>query len=117
MSRHPGWDGSDLRKAAGEVRGESGEPRPAGAREVGFLDRDRRRGTLVYERHREGVGDREGAARQVAGTRAMGAGASLEFQWLRCHASTAGGIGSIPGQGTKIPHATQSSQKKKKKTD
>ena len=45
----------------------------------------------------------------------MGAGASLEFQWLRCHASTAGGIGSIPGQGTKIPHATQSSQKKKRK--
>lgn len=29
------------------------------------------------------------------------------------HASTAGG--SIPGQGTKIPHATQHSQKKKKK--
>ena len=28
--------------------------------------------------------------------------------------STAGGMGSIPGRGTKIPHATQSSQKKKK---
>ena len=30
MSRHPGRDGSDFRKAAGEVRGESGEPGPAG---------------------------------------------------------------------------------------
>ena len=29
--------------------------------------------------------------------------------------STAGGMGSIPGRGTKIPHATQSSQKKKRK--
>ena len=25
-----GWDGSDFRKAAGEVRGDSGEPGPAG---------------------------------------------------------------------------------------
>ena len=28
-------------------------------------------------------------------------------QWLRLHASTAGGTGSIPGWGTKIPHAAQ----------
>ena len=41
---------------------------------------------------------------------------SLVVQWLRLHASTAGGTGSIPGQGTKIPHATQSSQKKKRLT-
>ena len=27
------------------------------------------------------------------------------FPWLRLHASIAGGRGSIPGQGTKIPHA------------
>ena len=27
-------------------------------------------------------------------------------QWLRFHPSTAGGTGLIPGQGTKIPHAT-----------
>ena len=26
-------------------------------------------------------------------------------QWLRFHACTAGGVDSIPGQGTKIPHA------------
>ena len=28
-------------------------------------------------------------------------------QWLRFHASTVGGAGTIPGQGTKIPHATK----------
>ena len=38
---------------------------------------------------------------------------SLEGQWLRLHAPNAGGGGSIPGQGTKIPHATQQGQKKK----
>ena len=26
-------------------------------------------------------------------------------QWLRLRATTAGGVGSIYGQGTKIPHA------------
>ena len=34
-------------------------------------------------------------------------GTSLVVQWLRLHASKAVGIGSIPGQGTKIPHAVQ----------
>ena len=33
--------------------------------------------------------------------------------WLELHASTAGGTGSIPGQGTKILHAAQHSQKKR----
>ena len=33
-------------------------------------------------------------------------GTSLAVQWLRLHASTAGGTDLIPGQGTKIPHAT-----------
>ena len=28
-------------------------------------------------------------------------------QWLGLHTSTAGGTGSIPGHGTKIPHAAQ----------
>ena len=32
-------------------------------------------------------------------------GTSLAVQWLRLQASTSGGAGSIPGQGTKIPHA------------
>ena len=38
-------------------------------------------------------------------------GTSLVIQWLRLHASTAGATGSIPGQGTKIPHAAQCGQK------
>ena len=41
-------------------------------------------------------------------------GTSLETQWLRNHTSTAGGLGSIPGPGTKMPHAMQHGQKKKK---
>ena len=41
-------------------------------------------------------------------------GISLAVQWLGLHASTAGGTGSIPGQGTKILHASRRSQKKKK---
>ena len=40
---------------------------------------------------------------------------SLAVQWLRLHASTARGTGSIPGRGTKIPHAMQCSQQLKKK--
>ena len=31
-------------------------------------------------------------------------------KWLRLHASTAGGVSSIPGQGTKIPQAMQCGQ-------
>ena len=41
-------------------------------------------------------------------------GTSLGVQCLRLWASTAGGKGSIPGQGTKIPHAVQGGAKKKK---
>ena len=36
-------------------------------------------------------------------------------QWLRLHAANAGGTGSIPGGGTKIPHAAWCGQKVKKK--
>ena len=35
--------------------------------------------------------------------------------WLIRHASNAGDMDMIPGQGTKMSHATQSGQKKKKK--
>ena len=31
---------------------------------------------------------------------------SLVGQWLRLHIANAGEVGSIPGQGPKIPHAT-----------
>ena len=41
------------------------------------------------------------------------AGNSVVVQWLRIHASTAGGTGSIPGWGTKISHATHSAAKNK----
>ena len=42
-------------------------------------------------------------------------GASLAVQWLRFHAAIAGGLGSIPGQGTKITHATLVAKKLKNK--
>ena len=38
-------------------------------------------------------------------------GTSLVIQWLRLCASNAGATRSIPGQGTKIPHAAWSGQK------
>ena len=44
-----------------------------------------------------------------------GKGTSLVVQLLRLHASTAGDVGSIPGQGTKIPHAMEHGQKIKNK--
>ena len=41
-------------------------------------------------------------------------GNSLVVQWLKLWTSNdAGGTGLIPGQGTKIPHATHCSLKKK----
>ena len=42
-------------------------------------------------------------------------GNSLAVQWLGRHASTAGGMGSIPGRSTKIPQATWSGQNKTNK--
>ena len=41
-------------------------------------------------------------------------GTSLVAQWLRLHASIAGGMGSIPGRGAKIPRAAK---KKKRPLD
>ena len=35
----------------------------------------------------------------------MQSGTSLVVQWLRLHTPNAGGLGSIPGLGTKIPQA------------
>ena len=42
-------------------------------------------------------------------------GTSLAFQWLRLCASTAGGAGSIPGQGSKILHASWCSPKERER--
>ena len=44
-------------------------------------------------------------------------GTSLVVQWLRLHASIAGGTGSIPGRGTKILHAMWYGQKKKRPSE
>ena len=41
-------------------------------------------------------------------------GTSLVVQWLRFHASNAGGMGLIPDWGTKIPHAMQCAQQLQK---
>ena len=41
-------------------------------------------------------------------------GTSLAVQWLRLHASTAGGMGLIPCRGNKILHAMWHGQKIKK---
>ena len=46
-------------------------------------------------------------------------GTSLVVQWLRLHASPEGGLSSIPGQGTQIPHAAgcgQNNNNNKKQT-
>ena len=39
-------------------------------------------------------------------------GTSLVVQWLSLCTPTAGGAGSIPGWGTKVPHAAQRSKRK-----
>ena len=52
---------------------------------------------------------------QIAKIKKTAKGTSLVVQWLGLWASSTGGMGSIPGWGTKIPHAAQLSQKKKKK--
>ena len=41
---------------------------------------------------------------------------SLVVPWLGLRASTAGGLGSIPGQGTKIPQAAWCGKKQTNKT-
>ena len=41
-----------------------------------------------------------------SGANQEGPGASLVVQWPRLHTSNAGGLGSIPGWGTRFPHAT-----------
>ena len=42
----------------------------------------------------------------IKGVKSGSKGTSLEVQWLRLCASNAGGTGSIPSQGTKVPHVT-----------
>ena len=42
-------------------------------------------------------------------------GTYLVAQWLRLHSANEGGMGSIPSQGSKIPHTMQHSQRVKRK--
>ena len=39
------------------------------------------------------------------GDKKTGIGTSVEVQWLRLHAPSAGGVSSAPGKGAKIPQA------------
>ena len=56
----------------------------------------------------------QGGAAQEWGVWKRQDGTSLLVQWLGLWALTAGGVDSIPGWGTKILHAMQRGQKKKK---
>ena len=42
-------------------------------------------------------------------------GTSTMVQWLQPHAPNAGDMGSIPGWGTRFPHAAQHGHKKREK--
>ena len=53
--------------------------------------------------------------RQSSARNTKNIGTFLAIQWLRIHASTAVGTGSIPGWGTKIHHGLWWDQKKKNK--
>ena len=52
---------------------------------------------------------------KCSGLKLHKSGTCLEVQWLRFCSPDAGGTGSIPGWGAKIPHAAQLGQKKKKR--
>ena len=56
-----------------------------------------------------------GTEREGRSSLGHGAGASLAVQGFRLHTSNAEGSGSIPGQGTKTPHATLRGQKVEEK--
>ena len=57
---------------------------------------------------------RDHALNSVDSIETTGIGTCLVVQWLRLSPPNAQGTGSIPGQGTKIPHAAWSGQKLKK---
>ena len=68
---------------------------------------------LYYSDNSLSIKDRKAGKR---GEKRKGSeGASLVVHWLRLCAPIAGGSGLIPGQGTRIPHATGCREKKKKK--
>ena len=52
--------------------------------------------------------------KEILQTRETTPGNSMVVQCLGLCVSPTGGLGSIPGQGSKIPHAAQQQKKKKK---
>ena len=58
---------------------------------------------------------RDGSGSEGVQEATMFSGTSLVAQWLRLCISNAGGMGSIPGRGTKIPYTLCHSQKKKQR--
>ena len=50
---------------------------------------------------------------QVSSTIERPLGTSLAIHWLRLHSSSAGDMGSVPSQGSKIPCALQPQKRKK----
>ena len=100
----------------------SAEGRHPGQGEAMELDgrvqcRDWKNSHVSTERRR--VRDQGLRKRQVGGQveamRKPTRGASLVIQWLRLGTSKAGGSGSNPGQGTKIPHASWPKNKTQEK--
>ena len=53
--------------------------------------------------------------KEILQTRETTPGNSMVVQCLGLCVSPTGGLGSIPGQGSKIPHAAQQQKKKKKR--
>ena len=52
------------------------------------------------------------SAKEGTSLKRLGVGTSLEVQWLRFHTLNVGGMRSIPGQGTKMPHGKAKKKKK-----
>ena len=59
--------------------------------------------------------DHEDSAMRGSDLKRDRTGSSLSVQRLRLYASTAGGVGSIPGWRTNLPYALQCGQKRGKK--
>ena len=68
-----------------------------------LINLEPKNGSLVSN-HNQTVLQREGGEPPQE-LKDAGTGTSLVVQWLRLCVSNAGGLGSIPGGGTKIPHA------------
>ena len=72
---------------------------------------------LLSEMEKQGTDETPATWRNLGDT-ALGVESRLRktpcLQWLRLHAPSAEGTGSIPGQGTKIPRAAQWGQKRKR---